>query len=236
MNVKNVENVDFEEIKKFDEMANHWWDPKGPCQPLHQLNPVRLAFIQSCCALSQKAVIDIGCGGGILTEALSTFSKRVVGIDQSKQALAVANEHAATRNLRPEYYCTTVEKYAENNSGEFDILTCLELLEHVPDPLETVKACAALVRPGGDLFFSTLNRTPKAFLLAIVGAEYVLNMLPKGTHRYDRFIRPSELAQWANISGLEVKHITGLDYQPFKKAFALSSDVSVNYLIHCQKV
>lgn len=236
MNVKNVENVDFEEIKKFDEMAQYWWDPKGPCQPLHLLNPVRLAFIQTCCALSQKTTIDVGCGGGILTEALSTFSKRVVGIDQSTEALAVATQHGATLNHPPEYYCTTVEAYAANNPATFDVLTCLELLEHVPDPLEAIKACATLVRSGGDLFFSTLNRTPKAFLLAIVGAEYILNMLPKGTHRYDRFIRPSELAHWANLSGLEVKHIKGLHYHPFKKAFELSSDVSVNYLIHCQKV
>jgi 2-polyprenyl-6-hydroxyphenyl methylase / 3-demethylubiquinone-9 3-methyltransferase len=231
----NVVNVDFEEVKKFDEMARYWWDLKGPCRPLHLLNPVRLAFIQTCCALPQKNVIDVGCGGGILTETLSTFSKRVVGIDQSTQALAVATQHSTALTPPPEYHCMTVEEYAIKEPGAFDVLTCLELLEHVPDPLGAIKACAALVHPGGDLFFSTLNRTPKAFLLAIVGAEYVLNMLPKGTHRYDRFIRPSELAHWASLSGLEVKHIKGLRYNPFRKAFDLSSDASVNYLIHCQK-
>lgn len=236
MNVKNSENVDFEEVRKFDEMAKYWWDPKGPCQPLHLLNPVRLAFIQTHCILPQKAIIDVGCGGGILTEALSTFAKNVVGLDQSTQALAVAKEHGATLKTPPQYICTTVEAYAAEHPEAFDVLTCLELIEHVPDPLETLKACAKLVRSGGDLFFSTLNRTPKAFLMAIVGAEYVLNMIPKGTHRYDRFIRPSELAHWASLSGLEVKHIKGLTYHPFKKAFSLSSDVSVNYLIHCQKI
>lgn len=235
MNAKNVENVDFEEVKKFDEMAQQWWDPKGPCQPLHLLNPVRLAFIQTCCSLGQKTVVDVGCGGGILTETLSTFAKTVVGLDQSNQALAVAKAHAATLKTPPQYNCTTVETYAAEHPEAFDVLTCLELIEHVPDPLTTLKACAKLVRPGGDLFFSTLNRTPKAFLFAILGAEYILNMLPKGTHRYDRFIRPSELSHWASLCGLEIKHIKGLTYHPFKKSFSLSTDVSVNYLVHCQK-
>ena len=230
-------NVDFQEVKKFDDMAKHWWDPKGPCQPLHLLNPVRLAFIQNHCTLALKSVVDVGCGGGILTEALSTFASHVVGLDQSEQALAVATSHAEEMQFKnpPLYECMTVEDYASKMASSFDVLTCMELLEHVPDPSSVIKACATLVKPGGDLFFSTLNRTPKAFLLAIVGAEYVLNMLPKGTHRYDRFIKPSELASWAEEYGLVVKHIRGLHYDPFKKSFNLSADVSVNYLIHFQK-
>lgn len=228
-------NVDFIEVKKFDEMANVWWDPKGPCQPLHLLNPVRLAFIQSCCTLAQKNVIDVGCGGGILTEVLSRPAKNVVGLDQAKQSLEVAKAHAASLPNPPNYVCATVEEYAEGHPAEFDVLTCMELLEHVPSPRDVIQSCADLVKPGGDVFFSTLNRTPKAFLLAILGAEYVLKMLPKGTHRYDRFIRPSELANWASQAGLTVKHMKGLHYHPLNKTFSLTSDVSVNYLVHCQK-
>lgn len=234
-NVEKVENVDFQEVKKFNDMAKVWWDPHGPCQPLHLLNPIRLAFIQSYCSLPEKSVIDVGCGGGILTEALSTFAGRVVGLDQATESLAIAKHHAQGLKNPPSYEFTTVESYSTQHSESFDILTCLELLEHVPDPLSVMKACAALVKPGGDLFFSTLNRTPKAFLFGIIGAEYILNMLPKGTHQYEKFIRPSELAEWASQAGLSVKHIKGLKYDPFKKTFELSSDVSVNYLIHCVK-
>lgn len=228
-------NVDFEEVKKFDEMANYWWDQTGPCQPLHLLNPVRLAFIQSCCALPGTQIIDVGCGGGILTEALSSFAKHVVGLDQATQVLDIARAHAKNLSSPPTYVCSTVEAYADKFPQSFDVLTCMELLEHVPEPLEVVKSCAKLVKSGGDLFFSTLNRTPKAFLLAIVGAEYVMNILPKGTHRYDRFIRPSELSAWAHSAGLTIKHIKGLHYHPFDKTFSLTKDVSVNYLLHCQK-
>jgi 2-polyprenyl-6-hydroxyphenyl methylase / 3-demethylubiquinone-9 3-methyltransferase len=228
-------NVDFEEVKKFDEMAKYWWDPKGPCQPLHLLNPVRLAFIQSCCALPGKHIIDVGCGGGILSEALSSVAKNVIGLDQASQVLEIAKTHAKDLSSPPTYVCSTVEAYADKFPQCFDALTCMELLEHVPDPLEVVQSCAKLVKPGGDLFFSTLNRTPKAFLLAILGAEYVLNMLPKGTHRYDRFIRPSELVAWLEKAGLTVKHIKGLHYHPFDKTFSLTKDVSVNYLLHCKK-
>lgn len=228
-------NVDFEEVKKFDDMAKYWWDQNGPCQPLHLLNPIRLAFIQSCCDLSHKEVVDVGCGGGILTEALSSFSNKVVGIDQATQALDVATLHAKDLKNPPSYVCTTVEAYTSTHPAQFDVLTCMEMLEHVPDPVAVIAACAKLVKPGGSLFFSTLNRTPKAFLFAIVGAEYVLRMLPQGTHRYDRFIRPSELAAWAESADLSIKHIKGLKYHPFDKTFSLSSDVSVNYLLHCQK-
>lgn len=228
-------NVDFDEVKKFDALAQQWWDTKGPCQPLHQLNPVRLAFIQSCTPLTHLSVIDVGCGGGILTEALSGFAHETVGIDQASQALEVATHHAQTLTRPPAYYCTSVETFASEHSNRFDVLTCMELLEHVPDPLSIIKACASLVKPGGHLFFSTLNRTPKAFAMAIVGAEYVLNLLPKGTHRYDRFIRPSELTQWLSQAGLKTQHMKGLHYHPFKKSFSLTNDVSVNYLLHCVK-
>lgn len=228
-------NVDFEEVKKFDEMAKYWWDPNGPCQPLHLLNPVRLTFIQSCCALPGKHLIDVGCGGGILSEALSSVAKNVVGLDQASQVLEIAKMHAIALPTPPTYVCSTVEAYADTYPDSFEALTCMELLEHVPDPLAVVKSCAKLVKTGGDLFFSTLNRTPKAFVLAILGAEYVLNMLPKGTHRYDRFIRPSELVAWIEDAGLTVKHIKGLHYHPFDKTFSLTKDVSVNYLLHCKK-
>lgn len=228
-------NVDFDEVKKFDAMANYWWDLHGPCQPLHLLNPIRLTFIHTHCTLMNKRVIDVGCGGGILTEQLSRTAAHVVGIDQSEAAIAVATQHAACLPHPPAYHLATVEDYAATHSEAFDVLTCLELLEHVPDPLSTIRACAQLVKPGGDLFFSTLNRTSHAFWLAIVGAEYVFNLLPRGTHRYDRFIRPSELTQWLQEADVHSRHIQGLTYAPIAKNFRLTRDVRVNYILHCQR-
>lgn len=212
-----------------------WWDKEGQCKPLHDLNPLRLAFIQSHCPLNLRKIVDIGCGGGILTESLSHFSNTVWGIDQSAKALEVARDHAKTRTMPPQYELSTAEEFAALYPSQFDVVTCMELLEHVPSPLSVIEACAKLLKPGGHLFFSTLNRTPKAFLFAIIGAEYVLNMLPRGTHDYERFIRPSELAQWSRSYGLILKHLKGVSYQLLSKSYTLSNDVSVNYLMHLEK-
>ncbi|MBS0290069.1 MAG: bifunctional 2-polyprenyl-6-hydroxyphenol methylase/3-demethylubiquinol 3-O-methyltransferase UbiG [Proteobacteria bacterium] len=229
-------NIDPLEIQKFDEMATDWWDKSGPCKPLHDLNPIRLDFILSHCSIAKGTqVLDIGCGGGILTEALSQFSTSVWGLDQSEKALEVAKNHAQTLSHPPRYEQSTAEAFAKIHPGNFDLITCMELLEHVPDPLSIINACGALLKPGGQLFFSTLNRTPKSFLFAIVGAEYLLKLLPRGTHTYERFIRPSELAQWSRSRGLSLKHIKGISYNLFSKAYYLSHDVSVNYLMHFEK-
>ncbi|HRE32053.1 MAG TPA: bifunctional 2-polyprenyl-6-hydroxyphenol methylase/3-demethylubiquinol 3-O-methyltransferase UbiG [Candidatus Berkiella sp.] len=228
-------NVDPQEILKFDDMAAYWWDPTGPCKPLHDINPLRLQFIQTHTHLHQKNVLDLGCGGGILTESLSTFSGKVTGLDQSAQVLAAAKAHAAHLPTPPTYIERTAEDFAEEHPGTFDVITCMEMLEHVPSPLSILKACHTLLKPGGDLFLSTLNRTPKSFLLAIVGAEYLLKMLPKGTHDYKHFIRPSELSNWAQSKGFRLKSMKGIEYHILTRSFRLSSDVSVNYLMHLQK-
>jgi len=228
-------NVDLTEIEKFDEIASQWWDPEGPCKPLHDLNPHRLDFIQSSCLLPNQTILDVGCGGGILTEALSQVSSHVWGIDQAPKALEVAKKHAASLLHPPHYELSTVEAFAEKYPAHFDVITCMELLEHVPDPLSVIGACATLLKPGGDIFFSTLNRTTKAFLQAIIGAEYCLKLLPKGTHDYARFIRPSELTEWARSQKLILKNISGIQYHLLRKTFSLCADVSVNYLIHFQR-
>jgi 2-polyprenyl-6-hydroxyphenyl methylase/3-demethylubiquinone-9 3-methyltransferase len=228
-------NIDPLEVKKFDEMAPNWWDKNGECKPLHDLNPVRLGFIQSCCSLSSQKILDIGCGGGILTEAMSFFSPFVFGIDQAEKALAVATSHAQGLKQPPTYEQATAESYATQFPGQFDVITCMEMLEHVPDPRSILDACAKLLKPAGHLFLSTLNRTPKAFLGAIVGAEYLLKLLPKGTHDYERFIKPSELSEWARQVGLTPKRIKGVSYRILSKSFMLSDDVSINYFMHLQK-
>ncbi len=229
------QNIDPNEVQKFDEMAIDWWDKTGPCKPLHDLNPHRLAFIQSHCALSNAHIVDIGCGGGILTEALSHFSPHVIGLDQSEKALGVAKDHAKELKTPPTYELSTAEAFALQHPARFDVITCMEMLEHVPCPLSIIKACSTLLKPGGSLFFSTINRNPKAYLFAIIGAEYVMKMLPRGTHDYERFIRPSELASWSHDAGLQLKAMKGLSYNILSKQFSLSSDVSVNYLMHLQK-
>jgi len=232
----NADNVDSEEIKKFDALATQWWDPSGPFKPLHAMNPVRLAFIQSHCTLSDSTILDVGCGGGILTETLSHFSPFVTGIDKAPEVLSAAQSHAKTLSTPPTYVCSTVEAFANQYPAHFDVITCMEFLEHVPDPRLAIAALASLLKPGGHLFVSTLNRTPKAFLHAILGAEYILHLLPKGTHEYGRFIRPSELTQWAKPHNLSIKHINGLDYHLLRKTFHLSNAVSVNYLAHFEKI
>jgi len=228
-------NIEAAELDKFDAMATDWWDPKGKCRPLHALNPTRLQFIADRCSLAQKKVLDIGCGGGILSESLFKRGASVTGIDATPSVLEVAKLHAIENNLQLNYIHTTAEEYAEIHPNSFDIVTCMELLEHVPDPLSLIKAAAILLKPKGHLFFSTLNRTPKAYLFAILGAEYLLNLLPRGTHQYEKFIRPAELNQWLREAGLSLKELAGLQYNPITHRTYLNNDVSVNYLAHVTK-
>ena len=228
-------NIDPAEIDKFNALASSWWDEAGQSKPLHQLNPVRLDFIQQYCELNDKTVIDVGCGGGILTEALAKSGANATGIDMSEMALNVAKLHALDAGLTIDYQQITVEEIATNTPEEFDTVTCMEMLEHVPDPFSVIRACHDLVKPGGSVFFSTLNRHPKAYLLAVLGAEYVMNMLPKGTHDYARFIKPSELAAWCRQAGLSVNRVKGISYHPFSQQFSLTDDVNVNYVMHCYR-
>jgi len=228
-------NVDPNEVAKFEALATSWWDTEGESKPLHEINPLRLSFIESKCKLNDKKIIDVGCGGGILSESLAKNGGQVTGIDMGAMPLNIAKLHALEAELSIDYQQITAEQKAQEDSGKFDIVTCMEMLEHVPDPVSVIKACAQLVKPGGDVFFSTLNRHPKAYLFAVIGAEYMLNMLPKGTHDYKRFIRPSEMASWCRQAGLDVSDITGLSYNPLTKTYALGDDVKVNYLMHCRK-
>jgi len=228
-------NVDPNEVAKFEALASSWWDTEGESKPLHEINPLRLSFIESKCQLTDKNIIDVGCGGGILSESLAKSGGQVTGIDMGEMPLNIAKLHALESALTIDYQQITAEQKAELDAGQFDLVTCMEMLEHVPDPVSVIKACAKLVKPGGDVFFSTLNRHPKAYLFAVVGAEYMLNMLPKGTHDYKRFIRPSEMASWCRQAGLEVSDISGLSYNPLTKTYALGDDVKVNYLMHCRR-
>jgi 2-polyprenyl-6-hydroxyphenyl methylase/3-demethylubiquinone-9 3-methyltransferase len=230
-----VDNVDAAEIARFDSLAARWWDPSGDFRPLHQINPLRLDYILQRVPLHDKRVIDIGCGGGILTESMAAAGARVTGIDMADGPLAVARLHQAEVGAEIEYLRATAEAHADERAGQYDVVTCLEMLEHVPRPSTVVAACAALVRPGGDVFFSTINRNPKAFMLAIIGAEYLLRLLPAGTHEYRKFIRPSELDAWGRHAGLELKSITGMQYNPILRRYSLGPDVDVNYLMHFQR-
>lgn len=229
-------NVDPNEVAKFDALASGWWDTEGESKPLHQINPLRLDYVEQRAGLKNKDTIDVGCGGGILSEALAKSGANVTGIDMGKMALDVALLHAIEAGLKINYQQITAEEKAQQSPSEFNVVTCMEMLEHVPDPLSVVQACADLVKPGGDVFLSTLNRHPKAYLFAILGAEYIRKMLPKGTHEYARFIRPSELAKWCRQAGLEVVDITGINYNLFTQDFKLGDDVTVNYLMHCRKL
>jgi 2-polyprenyl-6-hydroxyphenyl methylase/3-demethylubiquinone-9 3-methyltransferase len=228
-------NVDAAELRKFGDMAARWWDPQGPMRPLHEINPVRLVWIDRLAALAGKRVLDVGCGAGILAEAMAARGAEVSGIDMAGKALKVAQLHALESGAQVHYAEGTAEALAEREAGVYDVVTCMEMLEHVPEPELTVRACAALARPGGWVFFSTLNRNPKSFLLAIVGAEYVLNLLPKGTHEYARFIKPSELTRAARGAGLQLHEVVGLTYNPFSKTAALGRDTDVNYLAAFRK-
>jgi 2-polyprenyl-6-hydroxyphenyl methylase/3-demethylubiquinone-9 3-methyltransferase len=229
--IKN--NVDSIEIAKFSEHAAHWWDLQGEFKPLHEINPLRLNYINQLASLSQKSVIDIGCGGGILTESMAALGAKVTGVDMSEAALQVAKLHLLESGSKIEYLLTTAEKIAEERPAQFDVVTCLEMLEHVPNPASVIAACAKLVKPNGHVFFSTLNRNAKSYLFAVIGAEYILKLLPQHTHDFAKFIRPSELENWARHAGLSAKDMTGLTYNPFTKKYKLTSDISVNYLMHC---
>lgn len=228
-------NVDPQEIAKFEVLADKWWDPDSEFRPLHDINPLRLNYIDKHASLPGKRVLDVGCGGGLLSEGMARRGAQVTGIDMGEAPLAVARLHAAQQNIEVEYLKTPVEELAQQRARHYDLVTCLEMLEHVPDPAAVVAACAQLAKPGGQLVFSTINRNPKAFLFAIVGAEYVLNLLPRGTHEYTRFIRPSELAGWCRAAGLAVNETVGMTYNPVTKIYQLNTNVSVNYLLCATK-
>lgn len=228
-------NVDPNEIRKFEDLAWRWWDRDSEFKPLHDINPLRLNYIDDHAHLQGKNVIDIGCGGGILAESMARRGATVTGIDMGATPLEVAELHALESQVEVTYRQISAEAIATEAPEQFDVVTCMEMLEHVPDPASVIAACAALVKPGGDVFFSTLNRNPKAFALAIVGAEYVMNMLPKGTHEYAKFIKPSELERWARSVGLELRNIAGMTYNPLFQSYRLGKDVDVNYLMYFKK-
>jgi 2-polyprenyl-6-hydroxyphenyl methylase/3-demethylubiquinone-9 3-methyltransferase len=229
-------NADPAELAKFSELAHRWWDKNSEFRPLHEINPLRLGWIESLCQIKDRQALDVGCGGGILTDSMARKGAQVLGIDLSTKALKVAQLHALEANtVGVKYREVSAEALAAEQPSQFDVVTCMEMLEHVPDPASVVQACATLVKPGGWVFFSTLNRNPKSFLLAIVGAEYVLNMLPRGTHEYAKMVRPSELAGFCRRAGLDLKHTRGMQYNPLTKRYWLSDDTSVNYLFATQR-
>jgi len=228
-------NADQAELDKFSELAHRWWDPESEFKPLHDINPLRLDWIDREVGLVGKKVLDVGCGGGILAESMATRGALVTGIDLSDKALSVARLHLLESGRKVDYRKISAEELAAGMPDAFDIVTCLEMLEHVPDPASTVRACARLVRPGGRVFFSTINRNPKAYLFAVVGAEYVLNLLPRGTHDYTRFIRPAELARYCRDAGLAGEEVIGMTYNPFSKTYALGADTDVNYLMRTRR-
>ncbi len=231
-----MQNVDAQELSKFSELAHRWWDPESEFRPLHQINPLRLEWIDELSSLRGKTVLDVGCGGGILAEAMARRAAQVTGIDLAAKPLGVARLHALEAGVENlQYREIATETLAAEQPASFDVVTCMEMLEHVPDPSAVVRACSQLVRPGGWVFFSTLNRNPKSFLFAIVGAEYVLNLLPRGTHEYAKFIKPSELARWSRDAGLALQGSRGMQYNPLTRRYWLSQDTSVNYLVACRK-
>ena len=235
MNAHANGNVDPEEIAKFEALASRWWDPNSEFKPLHEINPLRLNYIDQCASLKGKKVLDVGCGGGILSESMAVRGAQVTGIDMGEAPLNVAKLHALESGVELDYRKIAVEQIAEEEAGSYDIVTCLEMLEHVPDPASVVAACSKLVKPEGHCFFSTINRNTKSLLFAIVGAEYILKLLPKGTHEHKKFIKPSELSQYARNASLAVNNLIGMTYNPFTKVYKLENDVSVNYLMHCNK-
>ena len=226
-------NADPAELEKFSQLAHRWWDPQGEFRPLHDINPLRLDWIDERAGLAGKRVLDVGCGGGILAEAMANRGSRVTGIDLSEKSLRVAELHLLQSGAQVTYERASAEEYAERHAGEFEVVTCMELLEHVPEPASMVAACARVVQPGGQVFFSTINRNPKSYLFAVIGAEYVLRLLPRGTHDYLRFIKPSELSRFARAAGLRTTELIGMTYSPLVRRYRLERDCDVNYLLRC---
>ena len=232
----NTENLDHEEVNKFDELAAKWWDMEGEFRPLHQINPLRVGFIKDRCQLNGMKILDVGCGGGILAEALGSLGANVTGIDASENTIGVAKSHSKTVGSDVKFLQNTVEEFRSSNPNErFDIITCLEMLEHVPSPGNIIKICSEMLNDNGDIFFSTINRNPRSYVFAILGAEYILNLLPKGTHDYEKFIKPSELAKWIREAGLATKETIGLSYNPITGNYWLGKDIQVNYMVHAKK-
>jgi len=232
----NIKNLDHEEVNKFDELAAKWWDMEGEFKPLHKINPLRVGFIEERASLAGKKVLDVGCGGGILSESLSKLGADVTGIDASENTIGVAKSHSKSVDSSVQYFQNTIEEFVSSNPDEsFDVITCLEMLEHVPSPGEIIKICSGLLKQNGDIFFSTINRNPRSYLFAVIGAEYILNLLPKGTHDYNKFIKPSELAKWTREANLKTLETTGLSYNPITDNYWLGKDIQVNYMVHARK-
>ena len=231
----NMLNADPAELEKFGDLAHHWWDPNSEFKPLHDINPLRLDWIDQAIGLAGKRILDVGCGGGLLSEGMAVRGANVTGIDLSEKPLGVAKLHLLETGQKVDYRKISVEQLADEMPGAFDAVTCLEMLEHVPNPSSVIAACARLVKPGGQVFLSTLNRNPKSYLFAVIGAEYVMNMLPKGTHDYAKFFKPSELARWAKLSGLEPDEVLGMSYNPLSKVYSLGADTSINFLMRATR-
>jgi len=232
----NTENLDHEEVNKFDELAAKWWDMDGEFKPLHQINPLRVGFIKDRCQLNGIKILDVGCGGGILAEALGSLGANVTGIDASENTIGVARSHSKKVGSGVKFLQNTIEEFRSSNPDErFDVITCLEMLEHVPSPGNIIKICSKMLNDNGDIFFSTINRNPRSYVFAILGAEYILNLLPKGTHDYEKFIKPSELAKWIREAGLTTKETIGLSYNPITGNYWLGKDIQVNYMVHAKK-
>ena len=232
----NIKNLDHDEVNKFDELAAKWWDKDGEFRPLHQINPLRVDFIEERSSMKDKKVLDVGCGGGILAEALSELGANVTGIDASENTIGVAKSHSRSIGSDVIYIQNTIEEFISSHPNEkFDVITCLEMLEHVPSPNEIIKSCSNLLKEDGNIFFSTINRNPRSYLFAVIGAEYILNLLPKGTHDYEKFIKPSELAKWIREAGLNSKETIGLSYNPITGNYWLGKDIQVNYMVHAKK-
>tara|TARA_E500000331_G_scaffold292851_1_gene289859 strand:- start:1019 stop:1720 length:702 start_codon:yes stop_codon:yes gene_type:complete len=229
------QNIDQSEVGKFEAIARRWWDPNSEFKPLHDINPLRVSYITDRVTIQDKRVLDVGCGGGILSESLTKAGALVTGIDAGERPISVAKLHQFESGCEIDYQQTTVEEFAQHSPEPFDVITCLEMLEHVPNPDSVIETCAALLKPGGNLFLSTINRNPKSYLFMVIGAEYVLNMLPKGTHRYEKFLRPAEIASSLRKHGFDLQDITGMTYNPLLKSYRLGKDVDVNYLVHAVK-
>ena len=232
---ENKINVDFDEVDKFNQLAHKWWDPTSEFKPLHEINPLRVKYIHELSNLKGKKVLDVGCGGGILSESMTKLGAEVTGIDQSEIAIKIASLHSKENNLNINYKLLNIEGLVKKNNQKFDVITCLEMIEHVPNPESIIHCCKELLAENGSIFISTINRNLKSFLFAIIGAEYILKLLPKGTHHYDKFVKPSQIQTWSEGCGLYIKNITGMTYNPVSKKYSLSNDTSVNYLLELKK-